>query len=340
MNQGALADIDELDAAGRHTEAIAALARATGAGNIDAMAALGRRLLVGDRGPCLPADGARLLLDAAQRGHPDAQGRAAALLGGGIGTPQSWPAALAMLGAAAEGGHHGARAQLTALGGAGDPGGHWKRLAANFDLTQWLARPAAQTLRQDPQILVFGQLLPEAVCAWLIEQSRGRLVRARVYDPIDKRETTSEMRTNTTATFGVAEVGLLHFLVQARIASGCGIPLTHFEAPAVLHYDVGEQITPHFDFIDPRAPDYAQQISVQGQRIYTCLIYLNDAYEGGETAFPELGIEHRGSLREGLLFTNIDARDNPDLRMLHAGKPPTRGEKWIFSQFIRRRPVR
>ncbi|MEJ0039722.1 MAG: hypothetical protein WDO68_27395 [Gammaproteobacteria bacterium] len=27
----------------------------------------------------------------------------------------------------------------------------------------------------------------------------------------------------------------------------------------------------------------------------------------------------------------------PDLRMLHAGRAPTRGEKWIVSQFVRSR---
>ncbi len=340
MSQRELAEIDALDAAGRHTEAIDALARATGAGNIGAMAVLGSRLLVGDRSPCLPAEGARFLLDAAQRGHPSAQERAAALLAGGVYVTQNLREAFRMLALAASNGSRSARAQLTALAGPVGPAGNWGQLASRFDLASWLGKPAAETVCQDPQILKFAQLLPDRVCDWLIEQSRGRLVRARVYDPIGQREGTNEMRTNTTATFGIAEVTLLHFLVQARIASGCGIALNHFEAPAVLHYEVGEQITPHFDFIDPRSPDYERQISVQGQRIYTCLIYLNDAYEGGETAFPELGFEHRGRQREGLLFANIDARDNPDLRMLHAGKPPTRGEKWLFSQFIRRRPVR
>jgi hypothetical protein len=50
--------------------------------------------------------------------------------------------------------------------------------------------------------------------------------------------------------------------------------------------------------------------------------------------------EHRGTRREGLLFANVDPRGNPDLRMLHAGKALTCGEKWILSQFIRRHPVR
>ena len=304
------------------------------------MAVLGGRLLVGDRGPCIPVEGARFLFEAAQRGEPHAQERAAALLAGGIYTRQSWPTALKMLGSAAANGNRSARLQLSAMTGIPDPGGDWQQLAVGFDLTTWLAKPASERVKGEASILRFSELLTDPICAWLIDQARGRLVRARVYDPIGKRETVDEMRSNTTAVFGVADVSALHFLVQARMASACGSPLTHFEAPAILHYEPGEQITPHFDFIDPRAPDYQQQIKVQGQRVFTFLLYLNDDYQGGETAFPKIGIEHRGRVREGLLFSNVDAGGNPDLRMLHAGKAPTNGEKWILSQFIRRRPVR
>ena len=60
----------------------------------------------------------------------------------------------------------------------------------------------------------------------------------------------------------------------------------------------------------------------------------NDAYEGGETTFPELGIVHRGVVGEGLYFINAHPDLSPDRRMLHTGSPPTAGEKWIVSQFI------
>src|SRR6516162_4154818 len=115
MSQGELAKVDALDAQGRHTEAIAALARATGVGDVGAMAALGGRLLVGDRGPCIPVEGARFLFEAAQRGQPDAQERAAALLAGGVYATQSWPSALKMLGLAAANGNRSARSQLLAM---------------------------------------------------------------------------------------------------------------------------------------------------------------------------------------------------------------------------------
>src|SRR5690606_23003470 len=49
------------DAAGRHDEAVNELARATQAGDIDAMTELGKRLVLGDRAPLLPDEGARFL---------------------------------------------------------------------------------------------------------------------------------------------------------------------------------------------------------------------------------------------------------------------------------------
>jgi prolyl 4-hydroxylase len=111
------------------------------------------------------------------------------------------------------------------------------------------------------------------------------------------------------------------------------------EGATVLHYDVGEQITNHYDFIDPSIPDYDQEVRTRGERIMTFLAYLNDDYEGGETEFPRLGVRHKGRRGEGLYFINALPDGKPDRRSWHAGRPPVRGEKWILSQFIRNRRV-
>ena len=119
----------------------------------------------------------------------------------------------------------------------------------------------------------------------------------------------------------------------------CGLPLHNMEATAVLHYAVGEESTNHFDFVSPEVPNYDEEIARNGQRVLTFLIYLNDDYDGGRTDFPELRIAHKGRRGEGLFFVNTLDNNAPDLRTLHAGRPPTRGEKWIVSQFIRGRRV-
>jgi prolyl 4-hydroxylase len=39
------------------------------------------------------------------------------------------------------------------------------------------------------------------------------------------------------------------------------------------------------------------------------------------------------------MFSNLDPAGRPEPASLHAGLPPTRGEKWIFSQWVRDRPI-
>ena len=165
------------------------------------------------------------------------------------------------------------------------------------------------------------QLRDSGVCSWLIERARGRLRRARVYDSAGGVDIENENRTNTIAEFNLADADLVHVAMQTRMAASCGIPLEQLEAPAVLHYDVGEQIGDHFDFVDPKVPNYADEIAKRGERVVTFLVYLNDDYGGGETDFPALGMHHKGASGEGLFFVNALASGGPDTA--HAARGPT-----------------
>jgi prolyl 4-hydroxylase len=344
-----LALADRHDAAGNHDEAINALALGTRAGNLACMRQLGKRLLTGDRAPLLAADGARFLLDAANQGDAEAAARISALTALGLYRTPSWADALRWLVVAAERRWESARTQLTALvsdevraANASDlnlDGKQWQRLAAQIDLTSWQSSPPVQELHADPRVRAFAGFISPAVCDWIVARARGRLIRARVYDAMSGTDLVSETRTNTAANFTLADVELLDLLLQARMSAACGVPMRNMEAPAVLHYDVGEVNDDHYDFVDPQTPGYAQEIARNGQRIVTFLVYLNDDYEGGETSFRRLGFNHKGRRGEGLFFVNALASMQPDLRTLHAGCPPTRGEKWIVSQFIRSRSL-
>src|SRR5690606_3287326 len=325
-------NILQLDAEGLHDQAIEALRLASQQGDLAAMSELGHRLLVGDRAPKLPRHALTLLIGAARGGEPRALARGAALTAGGAYVGQGWEGALRLLGQAAEAGDAGARGQLACLQPPGAPAADWGTMAGRVPLGEWL-RPAAK-LPLHEKIQHVRDVVPAAVCAWLIGRARGRLQPALVYDSVDRRVEVHQMRTNTMAMYDYATLDVVQFLVQARMALTCGYPLQHLELPSILHYDVGEQITPHFDFIDAQASDYARQIDALGQRMITFLLYVNDAYDAGETTFPELGIVHRGLSGDGLYFTNAHPDLKPDRRMLHARSPPTSGEKWVLTQFI------
>jgi prolyl 4-hydroxylase len=341
------------DAAGNHDEAINELARGTRAGDVECTAWLGLRLLTGDRSPLLPGEGLRFLSEAWEKGSGFAAARGAAIMALGVQVPQNWKLALEWLAMAAQKDHAPAQRQLLALGADRELAARlsasksppnrtqWQQLAASVDVNLWRRSPPANILSDEPRVSTFPGFTTPEVCEVLVSLATGRLEPARVYDPVGKQDIVDAHRNNTVANFGFEAVEVIHALVQERMAAACGMPLRHFEPPTELHYSPGEQITNHYDFVDPKSTDdYAGEIARNGQRLITFILYLNDDYDGGETAFPTLGFSHKGRTGEGIYFVNALPDMQPDLRMLHAGRPTTRGEKWIVTQFIRNRPTR
>ena len=337
------------DAAGNHDEAVNELARGTRAGDLRCIRALGLRLLMGDRAPLLPKEGLGFIEDVCRSGDGEPAARAAAMLALGVNVPPNWPLALQWLRRSAEAGWEPSQRQLLALCDdrdlaarrAADSTVDWKAVAAGVDLSSWTRAPAPVIRSQEPRVSVFPGFLRPELCEFIISLAPGKLEPARVYDPVAREDIIAAHRNNTIANFAEESIELAQVLLQSRMSAACGIPARHMEAPSVLHYDPGEQIADHYDFVDPRStPDYAGEIARNGQRIITFIVYLNDEYEGGETSFPKLGFSHRGSKGEGIYFVNAQADLSPEMRMLHAGCPITRGEKWIVTQFVRSRPTR
>jgi prolyl 4-hydroxylase len=341
---------EQCDAAGAHSDAVTHLAAGTRKHDVEAMTRLGKRLLVGDRAPCLPKDGAGLIADASARGGAEAAAVLAVLYAVGASRGHDARAGLESLIVAAERGWPAAHAQLDVLaagpwstedpsevaGGGASTAVDWRALGQTVDLDAWLSAPSGTDLSASPLVRSFPQFASVRMCRWFIERARGRLSRALVYEAISREVMARPTRTNTAAVFNLVDTDLV--LAQLRMSACLGIPLRHFEAVTVLHYDVGEEITEHYDFIDPELPSYAQEIAQQGDRVVTFLVYLNDDYDAGQTAFPRVGIDHKGGRGEGVYFVNA-RNGRADTRTLHAGRTPAGGDKWIISQFVRDRPA-
>jgi hypothetical protein len=341
-----VAEAANCDSAGNHTRALSLLAEACAHGDVEAMTRLGKRLLVAANAPDRPQEGTELLRTAAQLGGAEAAAQLAVLSAIGMCVEQSWETALGALAFAAERGWPAAQRQLRILAADRELAAReidpkrWKQLAAAIDVGRWHAPLAGATLSESPLVRHFPDFASAEVCEWLIDKARGRLVRAPVYAQATRTEKISETRTNTWAMFNVLEADLVSVLVQVRMCAHAGVPFRYLEPLSVLHYAVGEEITEHFDFVDPlRTPNYEQELAENGQRVVTFLVYLNDDYAGGKTEMPELGISNKGRKGEGLFFVNAHPNGDPDRRTVHAGRPPTQGEKWVVSQFMRSRPL-
>ncbi|HMB73516.1 MAG TPA: 2OG-Fe(II) oxygenase [Gammaproteobacteria bacterium] len=336
----AVAKARQCDAAGRHSEAISHLVAGVNAKDAEAATVLGKRLLIGDRAPNLPRDGAQLIAEAHELGSAEAAAMLSVLYA--LGTKQGFGLehAVEKLAEAAARGWQPAQGQLQLLAGEHGTSGaapDWAGVAASIDLDAWLSVPAGADLSTAPHIRSFPDFASAAVCRWLIDKASGRLTRALVYEALSRRTTVSDTRTNTAATFNLLDADLVSVLVQNRIAASLGLSLRQLEPFAVLHYAEGEEITEHYDFVDPNIPNYEEEVRQKGQRIVTFLLYLNDDYEAGETQFCELGISHKGQCGEGLFFVNSHPDGSANVATLHAGRPPRHGEKWIVSQFVRDR---
>jgi hypothetical protein len=247
----------------------------------------------------------------------------------GVGRTQEWDEAFAALERAAALGHKPAARQRQLLGVLG--------VTSAGDVTPWLEQFATRPLRETPRLAAHSGLLPLALCDYLIEQARPRLQRAQVFDAGSGGLKVDPMRTNTSAAYSVIDTDVVMQLTRARIARAAGVAFDTLEPMEVLHYAGGESYRPHIDFFHPSRPNYADEMRVRGQRVKTCLVYLNAGYDGGETDFPRLGIRFRGEVGEALVFDNISADGTGDMNTLHTGLPPTRGEKWLLSQWIRER---
>jgi len=338
---------EQLDAAGEHLRAIDVLAAAARRNDAEALTRLGKRLLVGDRAPHLPKDAVRLLEQALAQGGAEAGATLSVLSALGAIPEAGLGRALELLTVAAERNWLPAQAQLRLLASTGGSEAglvdttarDWAGLAHAVDLAAWQRVPSGEDLCEAPQIRYFPQFVDDDVCQWLIDRATGRLTRALVYEALSRKTMARDTRTNTVANLNVLQTDLVCILVQQRIARCLDVPLRHLEPIAMLHYAEGEEITEHFDFVDPDVPNYAEEIAARGQRIVTFLVYLNDDYSGGETQFPELGLSHKGRRGEALFFVNALPDGSADIRTLHAGRPPLNGEKWVVSQFVRNRPT-
>lgn len=311
----------QLDQHGEHGEALKWLRKAAEQGYAPAQYMLGARLLVGRAAPSEPREGAKWVSAAARHGMPEGL----ALMSLLATLSGDWSAAMQLMADAAMRGHPLAREQATLLGD-----------KVHFSAELWNMPSTPRWHCDAPRIAVIEKFIPPAFCDWIIRRAKPKLEAVRVKDP-QRGPREVEYRSNTGAGFSLLESDLILQMVNARVAAAASLPPANQEPTNILHYLPGEEYRPHHDFITA-SPQNEAELNACGQRAVTALIYLNDDYQGGETAFVELDWRFRGRKGDALLFWNLTAGGEPEPRTLHAGLPPTSGEKWLYSKWIRQKP--
>jgi prolyl 4-hydroxylase len=296
-----------------------------------------------------PEDGVRFIEDAAAKGDPQANFIVAHWLLYGSDRPRDAAAACGHLERAAESGSTEALrvlAHLTASG-TGPPADRdtaldLLRQAAPSDpiaagelallpkvMSPEKAKAAVrERISADPHIEIVRMLLLSDECEWLIRRARPLLKPSYVDDGKSVLGRPDPIRTSHGAAFVPHEEDLVVQEIDRRIASATGTSAGNAEALYVMRYAAGQEYRPHLDALPGLA----------NQREWTAIAYLNDAFDGGATVFPELGLSLRLGIGDVLVFRDSDSSRQPDLRMRHAGEAVTSGEKWIATRWIRHGP--
>ncbi|MCB1665298.1 MAG: 2OG-Fe(II) oxygenase [Pseudomonadales bacterium] len=129
--------------------------------------------------------------------------------------------------------------------------------------------------------------------------------------------------------------------VCERTSALVGQPLDNAESLQLIHYGNTQEYAPHFDAWEADSEAGIRCMKRGGQRLVTCLFYLNDVPAGGGTTFPKLKLEvaaRKGSL---LVFHNCllgSSVRHP--HSLHGGMPVQEGEKWACNLWFRERSYR
>lgn len=286
-------------------------------GQPEALFALGLWQLTGQ---ILPRDllaARRALGAAAAAGHGQARRLFINLCANGSGQPCDWSLALRQL-------ELGANdcpdmgAELALLG----------RMA--IDDAGFPTSPASgDVIYQSPRIAVIRAFLSEAECRHLVRTSLDLLRPSMIAHPVNGALVAHPVRRSASAVIGPMREDLVIGAINRRIASATGTDLVQGEPLNLLRYRAGDEYKWHLDALP----------GVLNQRQRTVLLYLDDGYAGGETAFQALDMTFAGGIGDALMFDNLLPNGTPDVRTRHAGLPVRSGTKHIAARWLRQRPI-
>jgi prolyl 4-hydroxylase len=308
---------------------------------VDPRLAAANCVLTGGGGqPANPVAAATMYRQLLGVGVSSAAGRLAVLAAAGVSRSANWQEAVGWLVKGADLGDLDCQGQIRVLAGQEDAQveGSWLQLARSIALKGLLKAPVLTKQRESPAIAFIEGLATPAMCRWLMQRADQRLTPALIRDHTTGERTADSIRTGLAAGFGLADTDLVLLMTQKRLELASGLKVQQQEAPFLLSYEPGQEYKAHFDFFAPGEPGFQHTLTTMGLGVATCLTWLNEDYDGGETAFPKIDWKHKGKAGDAMLFLNVRTSDRaPDPKTLHAGLPVTRGRKWLLSQWVRDR---
>jgi prolyl 4-hydroxylase len=182
--------------------------------------------------------------------------------------------------------------------------------------------PEAEILSEHPDVRLFRAAFSAAECDFLRLLAEPTYERSVVY--IGGQSVPDPLRTSDGSTIHWLIEDPASHSINRRLAALTGTFADQGEPLQILRYRPGQQYRPHVDWLGD-----------QNRRVITALIYLNDGYDGGETAFVKTGLRVKGSTGDVLTFRSVGRDNEFDPLSEHAGLPVANGTKFLASRWIR-----
>lgn len=188
-------------------------------------------------------------------------------------------------------------------------------------------------VNETPSVTICEEYLTQAEVFQIIKAAGDKMQRARVSS--GKEGVESAGRTGSNCWVAHDHNKVIHALAK-RISKLVGISLQNAESFQVIHYGETQEYSAHFDAWEFNTDRGDRCMARGGQRLVTCLIYLNDVPAGGGTGFPELDLEVQAKKGRMVIFHNCYPGTNyRHPHSLHGGLPVEEGEKWAVNLWFR-----
>jgi prolyl 4-hydroxylase len=186
-----------------------------------------------------------------------------------------------------------------------------------------------KTATWDPPVEV-GQIITPDECKAIIDFAEPKFARSTLV----AADSVDDTRTSETAWLPRDHDLSRKILAKARELTG--MPFENCEDIQVVRYKPGTYYKPHHDSCCEDNEHCINFENEGGQRVGTLLVYLNDDYEEGWTAFPDVNLKLKAPPGGGVFFRPLgrdDWRCHPSA--LHGGMPVKNGTKYLCNVWVR-----
>jgi prolyl 4-hydroxylase len=306
-----LADAKALARAGRDAEAVALIEQLSVAGDADAAFLHGEMCWRGGLVDQNLGKARELYRRAGDGGHARGHAYYTNLLASGIAGERDWQTAIGRLGHEARA--DPVRATISAL---------INKMDLDADGNPKCS-PEEVRLSDRPDARLVRGLATADECRHLITVAKPGYQPSMVFDDHQQWVRDPIRTSDGSPIHWLIEDPAVH-AINRRIAMASGTPYENGETLQSLRYQPGQEYRPHYDFV-----------AGDNRRLWTCLLYLNEEYEGGETAFVKTGLKVAGRTGDLLIFATFGPDGESDPMAEHAGLPVTRGVKYLATRWIR-----